>query len=166
MSRTPDDRLSAHPIRRGVHFSASRAAGGEPPLLKVHIGDTHLCTNSAARAAGGEPPPLEAPWRHAPAQVPQLERPRRAPPPVSQPCILYARRGTRYLSQLALLPQRGGQRLAPLSCPTHCRHTLFETPLGMPMWHACSRILCLFIVTMRPCAPSDISEEGSGYESG
>jgi hypothetical protein len=38
--------------------------------------------------------------------------------------------------------------------------------LGVPMWHACSRFLCLFIVTMRPCAPSDISEEGSGYESG
>jgi hypothetical protein len=131
MSRTPDDRLSAHPIRRGVHFSASRAAGGEPPLLKVHIGDTHLCTNSAARAAGGEPPPLEAPWRHAPAQVPQLERPRRAPPA----CLsaLYARRGTRYLSQLDLPPQRGAQRLTPLTCPTHCRrarapsHTFRDT---------------------------------------
>ena len=128
----------------GYTLSASRAAGGEPPLLKVHIGDMHLCTNSAARAAGGEtpllkvqrgdmhlcinsaaraaggePPPLEAPWRHAPAQVPQLERPRRAPPA----CLsaLYARRGTRYLSQLDLLPQRGSQRLAPPSCPTHCR---------------------------------------------
>ena len=189
--RTPSS-ICPFPYAEGYTLSASRAAGGEPPLLKVHIGDTHLCTNSAARAAGGEtpllkvqrgditvmhlcinsaaraaggePPPLEAPWRHAPAQVPHLERPRRAPPA----CLsaLYARRATRYLSQLALLPQRGGQRLAPLSCPTHCRHTLFETPLGVPMWHACSRILCLFIVTMRPCAPSDISEEGSGYESG
>ena len=108
------------PCAQGYTLSASRAAGGEPPLLKVHIGDMHLCTNSAARAAGGEPPPLDAPWRHAPAQVPELERPRRAPPA----CLsaLYARRGTRYLSQLALLPQRGGQRLAPLSCPTHCTH--------------------------------------------
>ena len=159
--RTPSS-ICPFPYAEGYTLSASRAAGGEQPLLKVHIGDTHLCTNyaaraaggetpllnvqrgdmhlcinSAARAAGGEPPPLEAPWRHAPAQVPQLERPRRAPPA----CLsaLYARRGTRYLSQLALLPQRGGQRLAPLSCPTHCRHTLFETPLGMPMWHACSR---------------------------
>ena len=159
--RTPSS-ICPFPYAEGYTLSASRAAGGEPPL--VQRGDMHLCINSAARAAGGEPPPLEAPWRHAPAQVPHLERPRRAPPA----CLsaLYARRGTRYLSQLALLPQRGGQRLAPLSCPTHCRHTLFETPLGVPMWHACSRILCLFIVTMRPCAPSDISEEGSGYESG
>ena len=128
--RTPSS-ICPFPYAEGYTLSASRAAGGEPPLLKVHIGDTHLCTNSAARAAGGEPPPLEAPWRHAPAQVPQLERPRRAPPA----CLsaLYARRGTRYLSQLALLPQRGGQRLAPLSCPTHCRrarapsHTFHDT---------------------------------------
>ena len=110
--------------------SAARAAGGETPLLKVQIGGMHLCTNSAARAAGGETPPLDAPWRHAPAQAPHHERPRRAPPA----CLsLYARRGTRYLSQLDLPPQRGGQRLAPLSCPTHCRrarapsHTFCDT---------------------------------------
>ena len=119
------------PCAQGYTLSASRAAGGEPPLLKVQRCAAHPRTNPAARAAGGEPPPLEAPWRHAPAQVPQLERPRRAPPA----CLsaLYARRGTRYLSQLDLPPQRGGQRLAPLSCPTHCRrarapsHTFCDT---------------------------------------
>ena len=37
----------------GYTLSASRAAGGEPPLLKVQRGDMHLCINSAARAAGG-----------------------------------------------------------------------------------------------------------------
>ena len=118
------------PCAQGYTLSASRAAGGEPPLLKVHTGVMHLCTNSAARAAGGETPPLDAPWRHAPAQAPHHERPRRAPPA----CLsLYARRGTRYLSQLDLPPQRGGQRLAPLSCPTHCRrarapsHTFCDT---------------------------------------
>ena len=50
---------NAHLCSREHTFSASRAAGGEPPLLKVHSGVIHPRTNSAARAAGGEPPLLE-----------------------------------------------------------------------------------------------------------
>ena len=67
-----------------THISASHAAGGEPPLL-MHRGATHPCTNSAARAAGGEKPPLRAHLGDPqPAQVPQLERPRRAHAPLTQ----------------------------------------------------------------------------------
>ena len=47
---------NAHLCSREHTFSASRAAGGEPPLLKVHSGVIHPRTNSAARAAGGESP--------------------------------------------------------------------------------------------------------------
>jgi len=79
--------------------SAARAAGGETPLLKVQIGDMHLCTNSAARAAGGETPPLDAPWRHAPAQAPLLERPMRAPPACLSPV-----RSARYSLPVAARP--------------------------------------------------------------
>ena len=57
VQRTPSS-ICPFPYAEGYTLSASRAAGGEPPLLKVHIGDTHLCTNSAARAAGGETPLL------------------------------------------------------------------------------------------------------------
>ena len=64
--------FSSHP-----RISCGRR-GTAPP---VHSGATHPCTNSAARAAGGESPPLRAHLGDPhPAQVPQLERPRRAHP--------------------------------------------------------------------------------------
>ena len=60
-----------------------RQGGNRPPPM--HSGVTHPCTNSAARAAGGETPPLRAHLGDPhPAQVPQLERPRRAHAPLSQ----------------------------------------------------------------------------------
>ena len=115
-------------ITRSAHISASHAAGGEPPL-PMHSGATHPCTNSAARAAGGESPRLRAHLGDPhPAQVPQLERPRRAH--------------------------------APLSQSHKCPRALTATLRCLPMY------MHSFTHTMRQCAPSDVSEEGSGYESG
>jgi hypothetical protein len=112
--------------------SAARAAGGETPLLKVHIGDMHLCTNSAARAAEGETPPLDAPGRHAPAQASAATRAAQAGTPrLSQSYtlgeVLVICRSTPYCLSMRF------QRSAPLSCPTHCRrasapsHTFRDT---------------------------------------
>ena len=144
--RTPSS-ICPFSYAEGYTLSASRAAGGEPPLLKVHIGDTHLCTNSAARAAGGETPllkvqiggmhlctnsaaraaggetpPLDAPWRHAPAQAPHHERPRRAPPRLSQSV-----HSARYSLPVAARPTasaRGpasGSALVPYALPARTR---------------------------------------------
>ena len=87
MSRTPSS-ICPFPYAEGYTLSASRAAGGEPPLLKVHIGDTHLCTNSAARAAGGKRPLWKRPGAMRPRKCRISSGPGGHPPPVSQPCTL------------------------------------------------------------------------------
>jgi hypothetical protein len=45
-------------------------------------------------------------------------------------------------------------------------HTQPQAPLGVPMWRVGSYMSCPLILTIRHCAPSDVPEEGSGYESG
>ena len=129
--------FSSHP-----RISCGRR-GTAPP---VHSGATHPCTNSAARAAGGESPPLRAHLGDPhPAQVPQLERPRGAHTPLSR---LHAHCGTRCQHSRLLRDTTAVTEFRP------CTHTL------------CSRMSCPFIFIMRHCAPSDIPEKGSGYESG
>ena len=145
-------------------LTAPYAAGGEPPLLKVQRGAAHPRTNSAARAAEGEPPLLKAPRT---LRAPRKSRSSSGPgghTPLSQP----SKRGTAL--PVAACPTGWSQLLAPHMCQAHYRrvhtHSYTETPLGVPMWHTCSSFSCQLIFTMRQCAPSDSSEEGSGYESG
>ena len=88
-----------HLCSREHTLSASRAVGGESPLLCREVPRTsHKPRSSSGR--GGTAPSESAPGATRPAQVPQLERPRRAYPPVSAPQV---RHGTWYPSQHVLL---------------------------------------------------------------
>ena len=82
----PGPLLCAHDQHMFIsHLRISCGRRGTAP--PVHSGATHPCTNSAARAAGGESPPLRAHLGDPhPAQVPQLERPRG----VHTPCHAFA----------------------------------------------------------------------------
>ena len=149
-----------HLCSREHTLSASRAAGGESPLLCREVPRTsHKPRSSSGR--GGTAPSESAPGATRPAQVPQLERPRRAYPPVSAPQV---RHGTWYPSQHVLLGPASGSALVPDALParTHT-HTLRH-----PWACQCGTPVHLFharIFTMRHCAPSDLSEEGVYIES-
>ena len=168
---------------------SSSGPGGHTPLSQSHMLNVTLVFNISACSESRRPassyarafthPQLERQggnrplWKRPGAMRPRKRRnssgPGGHPPPVSQPCtlgeVLVTCRSSTYCLSVGVsvwLRSRALRTAGARALP----HTLFTTPLGVPMWHACSRILCLFIVTMRPSAPSDISEDGSGYESG
>ena len=141
--RTPSS-ICPFPYAEGYTLSASRAAGGEPPLLKVHIGDTHLCTNSAARAAGGETPLLNAQRGgmhlniNSAARAAQAGTPRVSLSPV---------RSARYSLPVAARPtasawgSASGSALVPYALPAHTfRDTLGHANVArlLAFFYACS----------------------------
>ena len=163
--------LPSPPLLRRAHsfrISSGRGETAPPESAEMCRAPSHKPRSSSGR--GGNRPL----WKRQGVMRPRKRRnssgPGGHPPPVSQPCtlgeVLVTCRSSTYCLSVGVsvwLRSRAlrtdGARAPP--------HTLFATPLGVPMWHACSRLfLCLHIVTMRPRAPSDISEEGSGYESG
>ena len=76
-----------------------RQGGNRPSCAERCRAPSHKPRSSSGR--GGTAPSESAPGATRPAQVPQLERPRRAYPPVSAPQV---RHGTWYPSQHVLLP--------------------------------------------------------------
>ena len=113
---------------------------------------------SAFHAAGGEPPlPMHSGATHpctnsaaraAGGESPPLRAHLGDPHPAQVPQLERPRRAHAPLSQSHKLP-----RVLTAYAPTH---THFDVHIYM---HS-------FTFTMRQCAPSDVSEEGSGYESG
>ena len=143
--------------------------GGNRPSCKCRDVPRTLAQTPQLERQGGNRPLWKRHGAMRPRKCRNSSGPGGHPPPVFQPCtlgeVLVTCRSSIFCLSVGVsvwLRPRALRTAGARALP----HTLFATSLGVPMWHARSHILCLFIVTMRPCAPSDISEEGSGYESG
>ena len=116
----------------------------------INTCSTHI---SASHAAGGEPPLL----MHRGATHPCTNSAARAAGGDTPP--LRAHLGDPHPAQVPQL-ERPRRAHAPLSQSHKCPRALTATLRCLPMY------MHSFTHTMRQCAPSDVSEEGSGYESG
>ncbi len=83
----PCMQMCYRPLTRAHSFRIS-SGRGESPLLKVQRGAVHPRTPRSS-SGRGTAPSESATGATRPAQVPQLERPRRAYPPVSAPHALH-----------------------------------------------------------------------------